>query len=104
MGDHRAGPEVSLHVGVAFVAQAHDGPWHDLVGRGQFHDLAVLEQVGEVHDAPGHLPLLLLGCVVVAVLGEVAQLSSGLDLAGDVDPPARHQILVFRRDAVIGGL
>ena len=33
-----------------------------------------------------HLPLLVLGRVVVAVLGEVAELAGRLDLAGDVDP------------------
>ena len=44
-------------------------------------------------DAALHLPLLFLGGVVVAVLGQIAELAGGLDLAGDVDAAARRQLL-----------
>src|SRR5690606_29722815 len=51
--------------------------------------------LGEVGDAALHLALLLLRGVVVAVLGQVAELAGGLDLAGDLDPAARRQVVVL---------
>ena len=58
-------------------------------------DLGLSKELGEVADAALHLPLLLLGGVVVAVLGEVAELAGGLDLAGDLDPTTRGQVDVL---------
>ena len=57
-----------------------------------------------MHDAAFHLALLLLGGVVVAVLGEIAELTGGLDLAGDVDAPARGEVVVLGLEPVEGGL
>src|SRR4029079_9027469 len=68
------------------------------------HDLRVLEHPGQVDDAALHLPLLLLGGVVVAVLGEVAELAGGLDLASDVEPAPRREVLVLGLESVKGRL
>ncbi len=55
-------------------------------------DRGQLDQSGEVADAGLHLPLLLLGRVVVAVLLEVAHFAGDLDLAGDLDAPDGRQL------------
>ncbi len=67
-------------------------------------DLCVLDQGLEVADARLHLSLLLLGGVVVAVLGEVAQLPGGFDLASDVDSAAGGQLLELFVQPVVRGL
>jgi hypothetical protein len=74
-----------------------------VVGAGAFDDLGVLEQVGQVGDAALHVTLRLLGGVVVAVLREVAQLTGSFDLPGDLDPPARRQVVVLAPEALVRG-
>ena len=56
----------------------------------------------ELADPGLHLALVVLGGVVVAVLLEVAELPGGLDLAGDVDPTDRGELVVLGLEPVVG--
>jgi hypothetical protein len=51
-------------------------------------------------DAALHLALFLFGRVVVTVFGQVAELASGLDLAGDLDSTPRREVGVLGFEAV----
>ena len=66
-----------------------------------FDDLGVLEDVLELADPALHVPLLVLGGVVVAVLGQIAELAGALDLLGDLDPPAGGEIVEFGGQAFV---
>ena len=46
-------------------------------------------------DPAFHLALLFLCRVIVAVLGEVAEFASGLDLLGDLDPAPGGEVVVL---------
>ena len=74
-----------------------------IVATDTLDDLGVLDERLEMADAALHLSLLFLGGVVVAVLGEVAELTGGLDLAGDVDPTERGELLVLFLQSLEGG-
>ena len=73
------------------------------VGAAALDDLGVLEERLELADAALHLALLVLGGVVVAVLGEVAELAGRLDLAGDLDPAAGGEVLVLGLQPLVRG-
>ena len=95
--EEAVGAGASLGVVVAFVADL------DLHARGDDALLAdaALDDAGraehrlELADTRLHLPLGVFGRVVVAILRQVAEHSSGLDLAGDLHPAARRQVLEF---------
>ena len=91
----------ALRLVVTFEDDGHDGPGSDHVHAPsrQLDDLGVLQDALEVQDPALHLALLLLGGVVVAVLGEVAQFAGRLDLAGDVDASAGGEVLVLGGEA-----
>ena len=96
--------QVALGVVVALVPDRDDRAVLHRVAAGGLDDLRVLDHGLEVPDAAFHLPLLVLGGVVVAVLGQVAQLAGGLDLAGDVRAAVRGQLLELRDQPVVGRL
>ena len=73
-------------------------------GLGLVDHLDVLEQGLELADAGLHLPLEVLGGVVVAVLAQVAQGPGGLDLLGDLHPAPGGQVFQLGHQAVVGGL
>ena len=78
-------------------------PGHDNVAVAYLDDLGVLDERLELPDAALHLSLLFLGGVVVAVLGEVAELAGGFDLAGDVDPTEGGELFVLLLQSLEGG-
>ena len=55
-------------------------------------------------DAALQFGLLLLGCVVVAVLGQVAQFAGGLDLVGYLDTASGGEFLQLSAQPVVRGL
>ena len=87
--------EVALGVvvAVALVDDRDDGARPDDAGLGGGDDLGVLEDRLELADAALHVALLVLGGVVVAVLGEVAELAGPLDLRGDLDAAPRGEVV-----------
>ena len=84
--------EVALGVvvAVALVDDGDDRARADDAGLGRLDDLGVLEDRLELADAALHVALLVLGGVVVAVLGEVAELAGPLDLLGHLDAAPRR--------------
>ena len=56
----------------------------------------------ELTDTGFHLALLLFGGVVVAIFGEIAHFSGGLNLAGNIDPTMGCELLVFGAQPVVG--
>ena len=73
-------------------------------GRAGVDDHDVGEHRLELADPGLHLSLRILGCVVVAVLGQVAQGPGGLDGAGDVDAAAGAQVFELGLQPVEGVL
>ena len=57
-----------------------------------FDEFVVLENRLEVADAPFHVPLFVLGGVVVAVLGQIAQFTGPFDLLGHVDTTTGREV------------
>ena len=55
-----------------------------------------------MEDPPLHLSLLLLGRVIVAVLGQVAEFTGHLNLAGEVDTPPSGEVLQLGYEPVVG--
>ena len=53
-------------------------------------------------DAAFHLPLFFLGGVIVAVLGEIAELAGRFDLSGDLDSALGAELGQLRVEAVVG--
>ena len=79
----------------ALVADGDDGSCgHDALD-GVLDDLGVLEDRLQCPDPSFHVALLVLGRVVVAVLGQVAQLTSALDGLRDLDAAASRQVVVL---------
>ena len=77
----------------------------DHAGRRRLDDLGVLEDRLELADAALHVALLVLGGVVVAVLGQVAQLAGALDLRGDLEAaPRRGEVVELGPQPVVRGL
>ena len=91
---------------VTLVAQRHRGTGaHAAVTDVRLVDqLDLLEQGLELTDAGFHLPLGVLGRVVVAVLLEVTQGAGRLDLLGDLDPATGGQVLQLGGQALEGAL
>jgi len=58
-----------------------------------FNDFVVMNNVFKNVDAGFHLALLVFGCVVVPVFGEVSQGSCGLDNTGDFRSTHRRQVV-----------
>ena len=67
------------------------------------HDLGGLESGLELADAGFHLPLGVLGGVVVAVLGQVAERPCGFDRTRYLHPAPGGQVLELGLEALIGG-
>ena len=87
---------------VSVVAQLHYGAnGHGTVIR-RLDNYGVAQNGGQTPYAGLHHPLLVLGRLVVAVLGQVAQLARDLDLAGDIDAAPRSEVLQLRLEAVEG--
>lgn len=68
------------------------------------HDLGIIENVRQVQNSALHPALLLFGCVIVAVLGQVAELSCGFDLACDVNATAGGEVAMLGGEPIEGGL
>ena len=66
-------------------------------------DLGVLEDGLQLTDPALHVALLILGGVVVAVLGEVAELPCALDRLGDLDAAPRGEVVVLGLQPLEGG-
>ncbi len=79
------------------LARTHDVA---VVGLDEFE---VLEDRFEMTNPSLHVALLVLGRVVVAVLGEVAEFTRPLDLLGHLDPATRGQVEVFGLQALESG-
>ena len=65
-------------------------------------DFCVLEDRLQLADPAFHVTLLVLGGVVVAVLGEVAELPGPLDRLGDLDASACGEVFVFGLQPLVG--
>ncbi len=82
----------------------HDGDdragQHGVTATVGFDDHGVVDDPGQVHDSAFHLALFFLGCLIVAVFGEIAQLAGGFDLAGDVDSSPRGEVGVLGKEPV----
>ena len=89
---------------VALVAEGDDGAVGDrAVGRAAaFDDGGLLEHLLELADPRLHLPLAVLGGVVVAVLLQVAEGPCRLDEGGDLDAAARGEVLELGLEALVG--
>ena len=92
---------LGLVVGVALVDEGDDAAGPDDAFGGRGDDLGVLEDVLELADASLHVALLVLGRVVVAVLGEVAELARPLDLLGHLDSTAGGQVVELGAQTVV---
>jgi hypothetical protein len=95
--------EVAIRRVVALVADLDDRAGDDGAVRVTVDDLGLLEQGLDVADPALHLPLLLLGGVVVAVLRQIAQLAGDLDLAGDLHSTPGRQVVELLVQPVVRG-
>ena len=89
---------------VALVDDGDDAAGTDDAVARRGDDLGVLEQVLELADAALHVALLVLGGVVVAVLGQVAELAGSFDLAGDLDATTCREVLELGLQPIEGML
>src|SRR5207244_5403235 len=71
-------------------------------GVGAVDDHGPVEQVLELTDARLHLPLVVLGRVVVAVLAQVAHLPGPLDEAGDLGATAGGEVVELGLQPLVG--
>ena len=89
---------------VALVAEGHDRSPAPPTRRPPDFSTTVadLSRLLELADARLHLPLGVLGRVVVAVLGEVAEGPGRLDGRGDLDPAAGGEVLQLGLEPFVG--
>ena len=85
---------------IAFVADGDDRSGADRFAAGLLDDHCILDHLGQVGDAPLHLPLFFFRSVIVAVLREVAELTGRLDLPGDVDPSDGGELVILGFQAI----
>src|SRR5215212_5457285 len=79
----------------------HHARRYDAVVGGCGADLRALQQLGQLADPDLLLALLLLGGVVAAVLAEVALVSGGLDLLGDLGPAVPREVVTLGLQPVV---
>ena len=92
----------ALDLVVAFVADAYDHASNHRGAIGRLDNFGIEKKRFELADAGFHLALLLFGGVVVAIFGEIAHFTGGLNLAGNIDSTMGGELLMFGAQPFVG--
>ena len=94
--------EQSFDLVVALVADAHDDAGDHGGAIGRFNDFGIEKKRLELTNTGLHFALLLFGGVIVAIFGEIAHFTGGLDFAGDIASTMGGELLMLGAQPVVG--
>ena len=89
---------------VTVVEDRNDGSKANCTVGSRGHDLCVVEDRLDLADATLHVPLLVLGSVVIAVFLEVAQCPRLFDLVGHLDAPPGGEVVQLGLEPIVCSL